>query len=70
MDGIEARVDGVARVVRLQIQSAAGKEASRRYGVELTPTFVVFDRSGAPVERLRTIDLSVAERLRGLASAR
>jgi len=56
--------------VRLQIQSAAGKEASRRYGVEFTPTFVVFDRSGAPVERLRTIDLSVAERLRGLASAR
>lgn len=52
MDGLEAEVGDRARIVRVDVRSAAGDVMSRRYGASFTPTFVLFDARG--VERLRT----------------
>lgn len=52
MDGIEQESRGRGNVVRVQIQTDAGREVARRYDVTFTPTFVVFDEHGA--ERWRT----------------
>lgn len=60
MDGIERDVAGAAAVVRIDLLSASGRELARRYGVELTPTFLFFDRHGTLVETTRRIDRDAA----------
>lgn len=65
MDGLEADVAGRANVVRVQIQTDAGREAAGRYDARFTPTFVVFDRTGALVARETSAD-AAARRLRSL----
>lgn len=65
MDGIEQRARGLGSVIRIQIQTEAGRELARRYEVSFTPTFIVFDRHG--VERFRTFRPDEAgERFRSL----
>ncbi len=67
MDGIEADTRGVAIVVRVQIQDGAGRAVADQYGIELTPSFVLFDRGGRELERFRSVTPSLTERLRALA---
>lgn len=65
MDGIEQRARGLGNVIRIQIQTEAGRQVARRYDVSFTPTFIVFDRDG--VERFRTFRPDEAgEHLRSL----
>ena len=70
VDGIEERTKDVATVVRVDILSADGARIADRYGVVFTPGFVVFDRSGAVVERPSRADPALADRLRALAGTR
>jgi peroxiredoxin len=66
VDGIEADVDARALVLRVDLLSDAGRTIASRYGVEYTPTFVVFDR-GNVVDVFRAVDRSVGARLLALA---
>lgn len=70
MDGIEERTKDVATVVRVNIRSAGGRVLAERYGVSFTPTFLLFDRNGALVERTSAIAPEMADRLRALAEGR
>ena len=67
MDGIAEATAGVANVVRLRIQSPEGAAAAERYGLELTPSYVLFDSEGSVVTRARSVDGATADRLRSLA---
>jgi hypothetical protein len=68
VDGIEQDVSGRAVILRLDLLSDAGAAIARRYGVEYTPTFVVFDRRGEAIETLRGVDrTTIAARLLELA---
>ena len=58
-------MSGRANVVRVQIQTDAGREAAERYGAGFVPTFVVFDRAGTVVVRETSAD-AAASRLRSL----
>jgi hypothetical protein len=69
VDGLEGEVSGRANVVRVQIQTDAGREAAARYAAQFTPTFVVFDRAGALVDRGSNAE-AAAERLRSLLGTR
>lgn len=65
MDGLESETRGRASVVRVDIRSAGGVEAARRYEVRFTPSFVVFSPSGQIVARTSAVD-EAARRLRSL----
>lgn len=52
VDRIESEHDDL-RVIRLNIQEPAGATLARRYGSQLTPTFLLFDEGGR--EQLRAI---------------
>ena len=67
MDGLESDVAGRASVIRVEVNSEAGEEAERRFGVRFTPNFVVFDRSGHVVARTSVVG-DAAERLRSLVA--
>jgi len=67
VDGIAGATAGVANVVRLRIQSPEGAGAAARYGLELTPSYVLFDAGGNVVRRARFVDGATADRLRSLA---
>ncbi len=69
VDGLEARLEGEAEVVRLNLAENVGRDAALRYGVSLTPTFIVFAGDGR--ERYRQsgfpdIDRIEAEALNSL----
>jgi hypothetical protein len=68
VDGLEPEVNGRASVVRVQIQTDAGREAAARYGAVFTPTFVVFDRAGTLVDRGSNAE-GAASRLRSLLAS-
>ncbi|HKW78707.1 MAG TPA: hypothetical protein VJQ09_06365 [Candidatus Limnocylindria bacterium] len=55
VDGIESDVQGRAVVVRVDLLSEGGSAIGKRYGVEFTPTFLLFDRRGAAIESLRSV---------------
>ena len=65
VDGLEAEVEGKARVLRAKLSSTVGDALAERYDVGATPTFLAFDAKGrlvlrsqgrnVPVERLRHI---------------
>jgi hypothetical protein len=61
-------VSGRANVVRVQIQTDAGRKVAERYGARFTPTFVLFDRAGTVVALERSAE-SAASRLRSLLVA-
>ena len=46
VDRLEQRLSGRASLVRIDVQSEAGAEIRRRYGIELVPAFLVLDRAG------------------------
>lgn len=50
MDGLELEYKDQMRVIRVDVQSAEGKEIARQYG-SFTPTFVFFDPQGEEVWR-------------------
>lgn len=52
VDGLERNLAGQVWLVRVDVQSEAGAELRRRYGIEMVPTFLVLD--GAGTERLRS----------------
>lgn len=68
MDGIERDAADIAKVVRVELPTDLGRTIAARYGVEFTPTFLLFDATGAPVRRTQRVDreATVAE-LRALA---
>jgi hypothetical protein len=55
VDGIERDVGDRATVLRVDLLSQAGAAIAARFGVEFTPTFLMFDRRGALVERLSAL---------------
>lgn len=69
MDGIERDVGDAAKVIRVELPTDFGRSIAARYGVEFTPTFLVFDATGRLAERLRALDRGVtAELLRRLST--
>ncbi len=54
-------------MVRVEFGTAQGTAVMARYGIEFTPTFILFDAKGEIVERRNTVDASIADRLRSLA---
>ena len=65
MDGIEADYAGRLRVLRLDVQDAAGEELAGEYAVPGTPTFIFLDAQGSELWRsVGSIDAArVAESL-------
>jgi hypothetical protein len=49
VDGVEEKLAGKARVIRLDVFSRVGRQAAARYGVRATPTVIVLDGSGQMV---------------------
>ena len=46
MDGLEHELGDRLRVVRLDLHSPPGRELAGRWGLRVTPTFVLFDAAG------------------------
>lgn len=53
VDEIEQKYHGRLIVIRVNIQSASGRELTRHFGFEYTPTFIFFDAQGQ--ERWRSV---------------
>jgi len=51
VDGIEKDLQGKLQVMRVNIQTADGKEAASRYNSLVTPTFILFDKQGQEIYR-------------------
>lgn len=51
MDGLEEEFQDPLRVVRVDVQSAFGRDLAREYGT-FTPTFVFFDSQGEELWRV------------------
>lgn len=52
VDRLEEQYTGKLQVIRLDIQSSAGKAIACEYGVLVTPTFLFFDGHGREVQRM------------------
>lgn len=46
VDGLESELEDQLRVVRVNIQSPAGRSIANTYGSNITPTFIFFDSYG------------------------
>jgi len=51
VDGLRREFAGRALVLRVNYQTGVGHTLGRRYGVDVVPSFVVFDASGRVVAR-------------------
>ena len=51
MDGLELKHQDDLVVIRLNVQSPAGKVLAERYGFQVTPTFIFFDSQGTEIWR-------------------
>lgn len=51
VNGIEEELEGVARVIRLDIQSRGGRSAAGRFDVTGVPATLLLDGSGEVVHR-------------------
>lgn len=51
VDGIEQDYTGTVRVVRLDARNAENRELARQIGVQMTPTYVLFDAQANEVFR-------------------
>ncbi len=67
VDGLEHDLEGRATVLRLSLDEEVGRAAARRYGVSITPTFIVFTADGR--ERHRESGFPDTDRLRDEALA-
>ena len=64
MDRLEERFAPELNVIRMNVQDAATEPLERQYGVQYTPTFVLFDSQGQVLLRsVGAIDPEVVERL-------
>lgn len=61
VDRLEAETQGRLVVLRVNVQSPAGRELAAFYGFEYTPTFIFFDAQG--VERWRMVGSLDPERV-------
>jgi thiol-disulfide isomerase/thioredoxin len=62
VDRLEIELHGRLVLRRVDIQSAEGRKLAGQYGIEMTPTFVFFDRSGQ--EQWRSVGQLDAARVR------
>jgi len=67
VDGIRSDVGTTAQVLLVDLLGDAGMALAPRYGVEATPTFLLFERGGALVETVRLDRAWIVSRLRALA---
>lgn len=51
VDGLEAELGGRLRVIRVNVQEAAGRELAPVYRFAFTPTFIFFDGGGNEIWR-------------------
>lgn len=51
VDGIEKDYQGVLRVVRLDARNSENRELANQIGVQMTPTYVLFDANAKEVYR-------------------
>jgi len=51
VDGLEKQYQGRLVVIRVNIQSAAGRTLAPLYGFQYTPTFIFFDAAGKELWR-------------------
>ncbi len=51
VDGLERKLEGQARVLRLNVLDDVGGELALRYGVRSVPTFVLLNSTGEVVLR-------------------
>ena len=51
VDGLERELAGRARVVRLNVDDAAGQEAHARFQTAKVPAIILLDRDGVQVYR-------------------
>ena len=51
VDRLERELEGRAAVLRLNLNDDVGRTAARRYGVRITPTFIVFSPDGRELYR-------------------
>ena len=51
VDGLRREFAGRALVLRVNYQSGAGHTLGRRYGVDVVPSFVVFDSRGQVIAK-------------------
>ena len=64
MDRLEERFAPELNVIRMNMQDAATEPLARQYGVQYTPTFVLFDGQGKVLLRsVGAIDPQAVERL-------
>lgn len=64
MDRLEERFAPELNVIRMNVQDAATEPLARQYGVQYTPTFVLFDGQGKVLLRsVGAIDPQAVERL-------
>jgi hypothetical protein len=62
VDRLENELRGKLMVRRVDIQSAEGHKLANQYGIELTPTFILFNAGGR--EQWRSVGALDAARLR------
>jgi thioredoxin-related protein len=51
VDGLEHDMQGELKVVRLDVNSEAGRELGARWRAGFTPTFILFDGAGREIWR-------------------
>jgi len=51
VDGLERDLDGQATVIKIDFLGSLGRELAPRYGVNVLPSLLLFDRNGQVVAR-------------------
>ena len=49
VDRLKQELAGRAQVIRIDVRSAGGQELAESLGLEMVPTFITFDKSGAEI---------------------
>jgi thioredoxin 1 len=63
VDRLEEQYSGHLDVVRVDIQSSAGRAIAGEFGVLVTPTFLFFDAQGKEIQRMvGSLDEELIER--------
>ena len=51
VDGLEQELGASLAIIRVNVQSDAGRQLAKTYQFQYTPTFIFFDASGAEIWR-------------------
>jgi len=51
VDAVEREFAGALKVIRVNVQEPVGRQVAATYGLEFTPTFLLFDSEGRQVWR-------------------